>query len=113
MNKKHLYYCETNYFTKPPQDINPILLQLFPNGLYLVICARDGMVKRINKFMATSNSFDCVIVPQGIWQLYDYINILDDYLFSFDCVIVLGRNRISPVFHHLLQKIEHCFNAKS
>jgi hypothetical protein len=104
--KPKLYYCNTHYTTSPPTDINPLLLQRYPNHKMLVLCAREPMIKRI----------DALCLPRvlcvGWWDLeeaglFERGFLCFDELYSYDVVVIIGRDRIDNSFCSILKQIEH------
>lgn len=111
-----LYYCNTVYQFNPPQDINPLILELYHNGHILALCARDGIVARINKFVQTKWYQDKypnqILTFYGWWEAITMGliskdgKLIKDELNSHDAVIIIGRNRIDKMFHPLLRSVE-------
>lgn len=116
-----LHYCNTNYDCKPPLDMNPLILRRYPTGSILVLCAREGIVKRItqNSQLMPYNQYpDQSIVAIGWWEAQDYglINSQCHFeshdLLSQDAVVIVGKNRIDPMFHGLLKAVEAVFCSR-
>lgn len=115
-----LYYCNTNYDCKPPLDLNPLILRRYPTGNILALCARDGMLHRINNNMDLwpySEYPEQSIVGVGWWEAKEF-GLVDARgrfephdLLSQDAVVIVGKDRIDPMFHALLEAVEAAFCA--
>lgn len=112
-----LYYCKTHYDCEPPVDINPLITRRYPQGKILVLCARDGMVKRISK-LSFAEYPEINVAPIGWWEFKDY-GLIDQYshlisteILDNDAVVIIGRDRIDPIFHSLLKAVEFLFCEK-
>lgn len=98
-----IHYCNTNYNTSPPTDINPLLLQRYKASHILVLCAREQMVDRINEMIGLRETpTDQNICPIGWWDLDSEETSIED----FDVVIIVGKTRIDERFHEMLKVIE-------
>lgn len=113
-----LHYCNTHYDCTPPLDINPLILRRFPEGNILVLCAREGMVKRIShgaNIWPYNQYPDQSVVALGWWEAQDF-DLVDsrgylhpEDLLAQDAVVIVGRDRIDPMFHGLLAAVEDVF----
>jgi hypothetical protein len=88
-----LYYSETNYDVVPPKDINCSLLLY--NRRILAICTRQGMIDRLAKLG---------ILAIGIWEISE--EAFKSIMGISDIVIVIGRDRIHPIFEDKMKHIE-------
>lgn len=109
MTKVH--YCETNYSHEPPIDVNPLIWQAYPKGKILILCAREGMKKRIKSLQ--KENIDIV----GWWELDKYnlviYNCLNrEKLLSYTTVVIIGRNRIHEIYRKLLNLVETILNVR-
>ena len=95
-----LHYCNTTYTTDPPTDINPLILQLYQEGILLALCARSSMIKRIDNIKSSDIS-NLIITPMGWWQLVD-----PGFVLNYDVVVIIGRDRVDTKFQPLLEKVE-------
>jgi hypothetical protein len=104
-----LYYCDTNYNTNPPTDINPLILQLHhhKSDNILALCARETMIKRIEKIYENPFNFDCEanIISLGWWDLKDEAVL--GVIFECNAVIIIGKKRIDKKYHKLLYTVEN------
>jgi signal recognition particle GTPase len=108
-----LYYCNTHYNTFPPVDINPLLLRKYSNEKILVICARQGMIKRIdNASQVRAETYPKQsVVTCGAWELETKGLVTPQgvnriRLSEYDVIIVVGRTRIASQFIPQIKKIE-------
>lgn len=101
-----LFYCHTHYDLKPPVDINPLILQRYPTETILVLCAREGMVKRIDKMKAAPDYPypKQTILALGWWDLKGEISAT--LVLECDVVVVVGKDRIDKKFLPLLYEVE-------
>ena len=67
---KRLYYCKTHYNVDPPVDINPLILEAGKDLNIFAICARESMVRRIDKMLDRTSYF--FVFPRGIWEIQDF-----------------------------------------
>lgn len=98
-----IHYCNTNYQTQPPVDINPLILQRYKSAHILVLCAREQMVSRIEEMIETNGtSIDQNICPMGWWQLSLQEESIDD----FDVIVIVGKDRVDERFHEMMKVVE-------
>ena len=111
-----LYFCETHYNSKPPIDINPLILQRYKNNNICALCAREGTKIRINKLRNLG------LIPNvkgiyGIWELKyeDFLlenGCLKDYIKNmYDVFVVIGKNRVYKEYSFLLKKITNAIKC--
>jgi hypothetical protein len=105
----YIHYCNTHYDISPPIDINPLILQRFSDKVILVLCARDGQVKRINNL--TVRNPDLTVIPCGWWNLQEFQifregKINRDVLNTFDVIVILDRTRIHKTFMPHVEELE-------
>lgn len=108
-----LYYCETHYNIKPPMDINPLLLRLYKNNKMLVICTREGMKTRIEKFKRSDEYHGPEELSVcGIWEL-EKAGLIEEGVFikdifeTYDAIVIIGRERAHDSYKPLLRMIEN------
>ena len=106
-----VYYCNTIY-CKPISDINPLILQKHKRDRILVLCAREGQVKRITTMLCNPEFAHLDILHYGWWDA-DNMGLLDEDgsinyqdLCIHDLLIILDRRRIDALFHSLLVAVE-------
>jgi len=90
-------------YEKPICDLNPLILQAYPNKEILVICAREGQQIRLSR---KAN------LTVASWWDNEIFNDTDK-LNSFDVVVILDRDRIDPIFHAMLSWVERAINVSS
>ena len=96
-----LYYCDTNYDVSPAQDLNPLLPQLYQGRALLALCAREQQVIRLQKLVESNLYGTCKVVALGWWELEAAGKITD-----YNAVVIIGKNRIHPLFWHALEKVK-------
>lgn len=106
-----LHYCNTNYITFPPTDINPLLLIKYSQSMILVLCAREGQTKRIRTTIQQNPKLNLVCC--GWWETSE-LGITNwqeqpiySELYKYDVVIILDKNRIDSRFKEKVKWIEH------
>lgn len=74
-------------------DINPLIVEAYPDRNILIIAARDRQVSR---------SSDCItgqrFVVCGWWNLDEVIDKPDDIDY-YDIVVILNKERIHETYH--------------
>lgn len=111
-----LFHCNTHYNTKPPTDINPLILERYKRSKILVFCARKGMLKRISKMISDLKYPypDQKIMSCGWWET-DLFEITKGgevdliKLLAYDVIIIVGRERIDKSFLPIVESIEKLF----
>ena len=109
-----LFYNTTIYGRTPIQDINPLVLQKYCKGQILILCAREGSVKRIAK-MVNDPLYpydDQVLLAYGWWEADKMGLITKGYeldkanLNAQDAIIILNQHRVDPLFSSLVKRVE-------
>lgn len=104
-----LYYCDTTYLSEPPTDISPLILQKHTGQPILVMCARQGMVQRINA-LPESSLYRCEVEAVGWWELTDRtLGDLIDNLHNYYAAVIVSRDRINEQFYDKLKRFEQEF----
>lgn len=107
-----LYYSNTIFSVSPPQDINPLILEIYRGKRILVLCCRDGQIIRLRKRESDCGAF---LAYRGWWdaQKIGIVNsdgyIDREQLLSWDAVVILCRDRIQDLYLPLLQSVEAVF----
>lgn len=112
MKVPRLHYCTTFYPDEGcPVDISPLLYQLYRGQRLLVMCAREGMVKRLLS-LTPDQTHGCQLRALGWWDLdpEDYGKLLTS-LMDYAAVIIVGRDRIADEYLKLAQHFEGLFTA--
>lgn len=113
-----LYCCNTHYNTKPPIDINPLILQKYKDGRILAFCAREGTVKRIATMVST-NSFpypNLQLSAYGWWEI-NKIDLLagnqvnHSKLVSYDAIVIINKYRIHEKYLYIVNQVENFLGA--
>ena len=117
-----LHTCNSNYQFNPPQDINPLLLQLYEKQKILVLAARDAQQKRIKKTVLSWGPKDTVpkkLDVIGWWELGQE-DFLDDFgafkynkFLEYDAVVVLSPDRVHNIFQKAMTDIMNFIKQKS
>jgi len=115
-----LFYCNTNYNAKPPVDINPLILQRYRSAHILVLCARDGMVKRIAK-MTSEDSYPYPhqhVLAYGWWEAEEMGLVVNGQidskeLLSYEVIVIIGKDRVPPKLSYLVDQVEQIIRCSS
>jgi len=98
---------------KPPQDINCLLLQKYKDNNILILCAREGMINRINKVVKNILLSKNNITIAGIWGIKDIKLIRNDNIFDYDLlstynpIFICGKSRIDSNMYPIYELIEN------
>lgn len=110
-----LYFCNTIYSCEPPNDINPLLLELYKEKKMLVLCARDRQANRIKKLLETEDFKGRQVYPIGWWEFEENGlftekgDINYQVLTMVDCIVVLDKERVGEPFVPALKAILNFF----
>ena len=107
-----IHYCNTNYNVSPICDLNPLLFERYKRHTFLVICAREGMVTRIQGREHEITTFMQSITATGWWNLMDNNHVDDEgnidreFLAGFDVVVIVGKDRIDERYKSIVESVE-------
>lgn len=100
--KKKLHYCNTIYGDGWIVDLNPLIVQAYPNKRILVLCARDGQEARLEKVTAENKNIHIL----GWWFMDPDPTLAQMFVKDYDIVVILSKDRIDRLFMPLLDAVE-------
>ena len=109
-----LHYCKTNYTTKPPLDVNPLLLQKYRDKNLLIIASKEQQYDRLLEYIRECPiDHNCKVFVSSWWDLEGDLGLLTTTgeisakpLLYFDGVVIIGRERVDSRFEPLALEIE-------
>lgn len=105
MEKPTLLYSDPDYNYLIPIDIAPSLLTDLLGNKILIVCAREGMIMRLNSCLSQNplyqgQEFDVM----GIWEVK--LDNIAKLVHNYQKVVIVGKSRIHQIYLDELKAVE-------